>query len=115
VFESLKKNLIPSPSKKTEILDVMMLRADLLMEMRQADSIPFIGFASIFSDRQFACRLEINFKLGTHNERKVFQSEATHNRSWFDMESSKKKEIVESCVDALVSQVAEFANSFLVK
>jgi hypothetical protein len=91
----------------------MMLRADLLMEMRTADSILFINLASVLSDREYACIVEINFKQGSVNERKLFEGKATHNRSWYDMDAAKKKEIVNSCLEKIVKEVANFANSFV--
>lgn len=113
VYESMQRSLKPMSEKNTELLDIMLLSANLLMEVRIADSLPFIGIASVLTDREYACSVEINLKQGSANQRKRFESKTSMNRGWGDIDPDRKKEIVEHCVEDLVQEVAEFANKFI--
>ena len=115
VFESLNQNLTPSSPSGNGVLEVMLLRADLLMEVRVADSIAFVAFASVLSERDYVCSVEANFKYGVTNERKKFESKKVFNRGWSDIDTAAKKEIIESCVESIVQDSASFANSFVKK
>jgi hypothetical protein len=115
VFESLKQKLTSASTGGSEVLEVMLLRAELLTETKAADSITFIGFFTILSDRDHVCSVDVIFKYGLINERKKFESKKMLNRSWGDIDIEVKKEIVESCVEKIVYDVASFANSFVKK
>jgi hypothetical protein len=115
VFESLNQNLTPSSTSGSGVLEVMLLRADLLMEVRVADSIAFIAFATVLSERDYVCSVEMNFKYGVTNERKKFESKKVFNRGWNDIDTEAKKEIIESCVESIVHDSASYANSFVKK
>ena len=115
VFDSLNENLIPASTSSNEVLEVMLLRADLLMESRVADSIAFVAFASVLSERDYVCSVEANFKHGVINERKKFESKKVFNRGWGDINTEAKKEIIESCVASIIQDSASFANSFIKK
>ena len=113
VFESLNQNLTPASTDGIEVLEIMLLRAELLMEIRVADSIAFVAFASVLSERDYVCSVEANFKYGVKNERKKFERKKVFNRSWSDIDTEAKKEIIESCVESIVHDSASFANSFV--
>jgi hypothetical protein len=85
------------------------------MEHKVADSIAFIGLASAFSERDYVCSVEANFKYGVTNERKRFESKKVLNSYWTDIDTTTKKEIIESCVEIIVYDAASFANSFIKK
>jgi hypothetical protein len=115
VFESLKEKLIPASTGGGEVLEIMLLRADLLTETNAADTIVFIGFFTTFLDRDHVCSVDVIFKYGLKNERKNFESKKMINRNWFDIDIEVRKAFVESCVETIVSDAASFANSFIKK
>lgn len=113
VIASLNNGLIPASENKTDILEVMLLSANIQMEMRISDSIAFVGIASVLSNRDYLCSVVINFKKGTENQRKNLETKKTYSRTWSDLDTVAKKELVESCVSSLVKDTADFANSFV--
>ena len=115
VFESLKEKLIPASTGGGEVLEIMLLRADLLTETFATDTIPYIGIFTILLDRDHICSVDVTFKYGLKNERKNFESKKMINRNWFDIDIEVRKAFVESCVETIVSDAASFANSFVKK
>jgi hypothetical protein len=114
VFDTLSSNLIPTSENQMDILEVMLLNANIQMEMRISDSIAFVGIASALSNRDYLCTVVINLRLGSVNKRKNFESKMTYSRSWSDLDTVAKKELVETCVSSIVSDTANFANLFVI-
>jgi hypothetical protein len=60
VIRNLKAQLTTTGSNGTETLEIVILKANLLMETRVADSIVFIGIFSILAERKYMCVVDKN-------------------------------------------------------
>lgn len=113
--ESLKHRLATSSDAKAGSLEVAVLGANFLMGANTADRIPFLGIAAAYGAREYVCRVELNFKFGQVSERRRFERKINQNRLWDDIETNKKKEMVESCVDFLVEDIYSYLNDIALR
>jgi hypothetical protein len=82
------------------------------MESHVSDSIVFIGIASAFSNRQYKCYVEVNFKYDGRSVRKTFESTDERNRSWGDLGTSEKRIMINECLDSISADIYTFALKF---
>jgi hypothetical protein len=97
----------------TENLEISVLDSNILMESHVADSVEFIGIASAFSDRKYMCVVDLNFRYKDKTIRKKFDATYTKSRAWSDIPTNEKSEMVSSCLNQLVENIANFSLSVI--
>lgn len=97
----------------TENVEISVLDSNLLMESHVADSVAFVGIASAFSARQYMCVADINIRYKDRVVRKKFDATLTKSRSWGDIPTSEKSEMISVCLSKIVEDVALFATNVI--
>ena len=114
VVQSLQDRLQPATTSLGRSIELLVVDAQLLQESRFADSVAFIGIFSALSPREQKCVIDINFRLHSMNKREKFESLITTPLSFGDLETAEKKQLVEQCVNNLISETASYINSDVV-
>lgn len=94
-------------------LEIAVLRANMLMEVHIADSVAFVGILSAMAERQYMCRLDVNFRHGDKSSRKTFEALDKRSRGLGDLETNDRAKLTRDCVNKILNDVSDYSRSFV--
>lgn len=84
---------------------ISLIRADLLVKSRVADSIPFVGFVALVRDRPHKCLVEALLETEGKSQRKTFESVRNLPNHWTDTSIEKREAFIKDCITDIGQQV----------
>lgn len=109
LINSLKKSLKPQELNQASSLEISILRASLMMEVRIADSVAFVGILSALAERQYMCKVDVNYRFGDSSTRKSFEVIDKRGRGWGDLATEDKEILINRCTLDLIKKIYDQA------
>lgn len=93
-------------------MEIALLRANILIKARVADSVPIVGIFSALAERPHMCAVEVNFRHADLSVRRQFEVVDILPLTWTDAEPADKAALVERCLADIFGQIHSFAVDF---
>lgn len=107
-YGRLSKRYTASGDVEKPVMDISIIRANLLQKSRIADTIPIVGIFSVLTERGFLCSVDANFRYDDLSIRKTFTSKQVLPLPWSDAKPSEKKNLVEECFGEITTEMDAF-------
>jgi hypothetical protein len=91
------------------VLEIALLNANVLQEHFTLSSIPFLGLATVYANRKYMCRVDMNFRYGDKSIRQKFEAVNSKPNAWSDMPATEKTILLRNCIDEIIKEISQFS------